>query len=282
MYIKNNALVVIRLLLRYSECLDPIISNPAGLSDLFRSAVTATPGRSSTNNSFSERLDSPPPALVDDSDDEDTGSRKSSEYSGMHRTLSGSHRVLSHSATHSSFISDISLNYSWIDSGEGATLRFLSHLLRLLGYCAPPLPREAAQHALDNTAGRKLSLKARNVSARLEPEKESEDGDKATSTLESIEVSIVQQTHSLLRSLIDRDDILRVLSLPLTDHRWEVFDSSHKEACLMFFDRVYSIDTSDKLLQFIEDVATSDIKFAIDCNEVRCCCIQHSVLWSAT
>ena len=108
-----------------------------------------------------------------------------------------------------------------------------------------------------------------NKNTHADLDMRAEDGKRRTSTLESIELSIVQQTHSLLRSLIDREDILGVLSLPLNDQDWEVFNSAHKEACLLFFDRVYSIDTADRLLQFIDDVATRDIKFAIECSKVR-------------
>ena len=276
MYIKDNALVVIRLLLRYSECLDPIISNPAGLSELFRSAINISPMRSSTGGSFSERLGSP---SADGSDDDETGSRKSSEFSGTRAVLFGVHQ-LSHSATRSSFATtDISFNSSLVASSEVATLRFLSDLLRLLGYCAPPLPQEAMQCApADSTARRRVVQKQLNKSTDLDPEKGAEDGNRETSTLESIEVTIVQQTHSLLRSLIDRKDILSVLSLPLDDQDWEVFNSTHKEACLLFFDRVYSIDTAERLLQFIDDVATKDIKFAIECSNVRLLAhTEHSI-----
>lgn len=275
MYIKDNALVVIRLLLRYSECLDPIISNPAGLSELFRSAMrpmAAMPLRSSTGGSYCERLSSPPTTTsVDDSDDDETSSRKSSEYSVTRPAAFGVHR-LSHSTTQSSFASETSLNSSFVASSEGATLRFLSRLLRLLGYCAPPLPQEAFQHTPDTAARRKLTQKPMTKGTHLDPKKGTEDGHRETSTLESIEVSIVQQTHSLLRSLIDREDILGVLSLPLGDQDWDIFNSSHKEACLLFFDRVYSIDTADKLLQFIDDVATKDIMFAIKCSKVSLVC----------
>ena len=274
MYIKDNALVVIRLLLRYSECLDPIISNPAGLSDLFRSAISI-PMRSSTGGSFSERLGSP---SADGSDDDETGSRRSSEFSGIRPVLSGVHQ-LSHSATQGSFTTDISFNSSLVASSEVATLRFLSDLLRLLGYCAPPLPQEAMQCApADSTARRRVVQKQLNKSTDLDPEKGAEDGNRETSTLESIEVTIVQQTHSLLRSLIDHEDILSVLSLPLDDQDWEVFNSTHKEACLLFFDRVYSITTAERLLQFIDDVATKDIKFAIECSNVRLLAhTEHSI-----
>lgn len=276
MYIKDNALVVIRLLLRYSECLDPIISNPAGLSDLFRSAISISPMRSSTGGSFSERLGSP---SADGSDDDETGSRRSSEFSGIRPVLSGVHQ-LSHSTTQSSFATtDISFNSSLVASSEVATLRFLSDLLRLLGYCAPPLPQEAMQCApADSTARRRVVQKQLNKSTDLDPEKGAEDRNRETSTLESIEVTIVQQTHSLLRSLIDHEDILSVLSLPLDDQDWEVFNSTHKEACLLFFDRVYSIDTAERLLQFIDDVATKDIKFAIECSNVRLLAhTEHSI-----
>ena len=277
MYIKENALVVIRLLLRYSECLDPIISNPAGLSDLFSSARGGPPLRSNTGNSFIERLGSSSP---DASDDEvETGSRKSSEYSGTRPALFGVHK-LSHSSTLMSFASEASFGSSMVTSSEAATLRFLSHLLRLLGYCTPPLPQGASQYSADTPSGRKQTQKSLNKNTHADLDMRAEDGKRRTSTLESIELSIVQQTHSLLRSLIDREDILGVLSLPLNDQDWEVFNSAHKEACLLFFDRVYSIDTADRLLQFIDDVATRDIKFAIECSKV--CWYTHTEqLWIA-
>jgi Ca2+-binding EF-hand superfamily protein len=255
-YVKENALIVIRLLLRHSECLDPIINNQQGLSDLFRSALfhDYSFDRDKSRSPLSPGVQ----MQVASSSDDETESKKSSEFSAITPRSSSmfSKRMMFASPSTVSIASTSSILMS---DSEGATLRFLADLLQLLGYCAPSLPDEVRLDVNLTKQAKKLSRQYTQLNLFASSAPHTEDAAAAG----NLETSIARHTHSLLRDLIDRDDILEVLNIPLSSQYWEKFNPMHKEACLLFYDRVYGIEDSDQLYQFISSVSLPDLKFTI-------------------
>ena len=256
-YVKENALVVIRLLLRHSKCLDAIVNNRQGLSDLFRSAIFPDfrrDGSFSIDGSHSPTSQSRHSHSPDSSEDE-TESRKSSEFSTA-TPRSGSLFGRSWMSVISpSTMSMTSSGSLLMADSEGATLKFLADLLKLLGYCAPSLPDNLRFTSDQTRVTKKLTKQATRLNLRSPSPDEGSVG--------NLETSIARHTHSLLHDLIDHDDILEVLNIPLSIEYWDMFNPLHKEACLLFYDRVYGIQDSEQLHQFISSVSLPDVKFTI-------------------
>ena len=66
-----------------------------------------------------------------------------------------------------------------------------------------------------------------------------------------------------LRSLISIDDLKTILCFPLCTQNKEGISPKQKEAILMFLDRVYTVETSQFLIELIKNVFIQDVNAAL-------------------
>lgn len=208
--IKENAHIVVRLLIHNSECLGPSLAGDAlGLRRVFEEAIEQLAGAPSSPFSQESVESSHPPPLR---------SHESNVSTSSH---------LSHQSSSSLALSELNARH---------ILSFYTSLIRLLA-CSAPSPSHSTP-----TAGSKAS-QFRNGS---------ED-----------------RTCNILRNLIKVEEIVGILSLPFTQDAKSTLCPSHKEAALLFLERVYGITTPRLLLQLLTDAFLPDIKTTLKLLKVR-------------
>ena len=280
-YIKENAYIVIRLLLRHSECIDPIINNDNGLSEIFCKCTEEYMSTSfSTDRRGMANSMSPEP---EGSDDDDRSSKLSSDFGSVRSRQALVRRSTTMSSLQTMDMSSFS-ELSIASGSEEATLRFLAKLLRLLGYCCPESEDLDDVAGLPNiekqTGNRKLIRQNANTDSQVQLSTGQKGvvtlaGESAAATSQQMSVTIAEHTRALLRSLIEKEDIFKVLTLKLSEEHWKRFDPAHKIAALLFFERVHGISN---MLNFIEDVVTPDVKFAVEQYKVDLYVSTHCVV----
>ena len=197
--------MVVRLLIRNSECLGPALAGEAlGLCRVYEEAV--------------EHMD-------------ETSSHHLTKQESIAQTAAGSSvQGLHHSA---SFLSLSLLNARLV-------LSFYTSLVRLLACCAPSPTRGPAQ---PSPAPSQLgAFKQQHSNA--------------------------ERTLSILQNMVKVEEIVGILSIPFSTDSHKGLLPTHKEAALLFLDRVYHMMPQELLLRLLTDAFLPDIKMTLGLTEV--------------
>ena len=141
-------------------------------------------------------------------------------------------------------------SYSNPSSEEEAILTFYTCLLRLLAYCASR-QQEASSSSMYSSSKSSGSL-----------------GQKTSGSASRHKQSVIARTRNILQNLIKAEEIVYILSIASTEEKGRVSSVGlrpfHKEAALLFLDRVYGIPSPDTLLlKLLTEAFLPDIKLAL-------------------
>ena len=227
-----------RLLIRHSECLGPALAGDAlGLQRVYKEAL--------------EYLEE-----EEEEDGEGEGGKNSLAASGgggggmqQRPSTPGLSQSSSNASLYSRLSSQISLSNLYEVNAKGV-LDFYTSLIRLLACCAPS-PSPGGGGVGEGVGGPPKSLNAVH-----------------SNTATRQKQSTVERTKNILQNLINEDEIVGILSLPFARSGQKGVHPVHKEAALLFLERVYGIPTSDLLLKLLVEAFLPDIKTVLKLNEV--------------
>ena len=124
-------------------------------------------------------------------------------------------------------------------------LTFYTNLVRLLSYCA----------SKPETAHRPNALLPKGGAHSANKQKQ----------------SVLSRTRNILQNLIRDEEIVAILSFKSAIGRESGLKPFHKEAALLFFDRVYGVPSPELLLQLLTDAFLPDLKLALQLFQVYIC-----------
>ena len=124
-------------------------------------------------------------------------------------------------------------------------LSFYTSLIRLLACCAPN----------SACATSPTPFSAGLLSPTLSPK-----------GANSLKKSTAERTRNILQNLIKESEIVGILSLPFSQ---DGLNPAHKEAALLFLDRVYGVTGQELLLQLLTDAFLPDVKIVLKLIEVQ-------------
>ena len=81
--------------------------------------------------------------------------------------------------------------------------------------------------------------------------------------------STAERTRNILQNLVKCDEIVGILSLQFSADYVNGLTPWHKEAALLFLDRVYGIGCQELLLQLLTDAILPDIKTTLKLTQVK-------------
>ena len=132
--------------------------------------------------------------------------------------------------------------------GDSSVLSFYTTLMRLLAYCAS-VPCDRTTACLDEAGSNSASRHKQSAICR---------------------------TRSILQNLIKAEEIVTILSFKSCTGKERGLSAYHKEAALLFLDRVYGMPCLDLLLQLLNNSFIPDVKLALQLSqEVRVCAVLY-------
>lgn len=149
------------------------------------------------------------------------------------------------------------LLFSWSDHPAVDILVFYTSLVRLLAYCAS----KSANDSTKEEGDRRDSFAA-GVSSRASVASVSRHDQEACS-MSRHKQSIISRTRNILQNLIKADEIVGILSSSFDSKTEQGLRPSHKEAVLLFLDRVYGMPSAELLLDLLSKAFLPDVKYAL-------------------
>lgn len=204
--IQENAYVVVRLLIRHSECLGPALAGEAlGLRWAYEEAI--------------DHLEDTPQFFTPRDSSADLSMQSQDSTAGpLHH---------SHSYFNINLLSTRLL------------LSFYTSLVRLLACCGP-----GHTPSQGNPAPQTLGTSSKKSST-------------------------AERTRNILQNLVKVEEIVGVLSLPFSRDMKNGLRPQHKEAALLFLDRVYGVTGWELMLKLLTDAFLPDIKSCLKPVKVR-------------
>ena len=145
------------------------------------------------------------------------------------------------------------------------TLIFYTRLIRLLAYCSCEV-KQCSDGGADGdvtAGGNEFQPNERNGgTAGLTSE------NKATNRHKQ---SIISRTRNILRNLVRVEELVGILSTKFRPNLETSIHPSHKEAVLLFLNRVYGITSPELLVTLISQAFLPDIKYALQLTKVSAC-----------
>lgn len=80
--------------------------------------------------------------------------------------------------------------------------------------------------------------------------------------------SMISRTRNILQNLIKVEDVIAILSVRSLDGREIGLTPFHKDAVLLFFDRVYGVPDQDQLVQLLTEAFLPDVNLALYLTQV--------------
>lgn len=149
------------------------------------------------------------------------------------------------------------MTYHYPTSNPNDILSFYTKLVRLLAYCASEVNGNGDCDEDDKSQEKNLSrsgMSGTNLSG---------------ATMNRHKKSIITRTRNILQNLVKVEDLVGILSTQFKTDKQILISSSHKDAILLFLDRVYGIPSPEVLLQLISQAFLPDIKYALQLLKVN-------------
>ena len=155
---------------------------------------------------------------------------------------SQSREMISRLLSHESIMSTISSHSSVLSSNQNLTttevLSFYTDLLLLMAYCAAGV---SCNHT--HSGGGSAHT--------------------ATPCVSKQKQSAITRTTNILQNLIKPEDLVGILSLKIAQGAEKGLSPCHKEAAVLFLERVYGVTNPELLLKLLTDAFLPDIKLAL-------------------
>jgi len=148
-------------------------------------------------------------------------------------------------------------------TSEHDTLIFYTRLIRLLAYCSSEL-KQSTNGSLDEETSENTGFQ-QNKKSSIPSSISLTLDNRATNRHKQ---SIIARTRNILQNLIRVEDLVGILSTNFEPDLDASIHPSHKEAVLLFLNRVYGIPDSELLVKLISKAFLPDIKYALQLTKV--------------
>lgn len=161
------------------------------------------------------------------------------------------------------------MTFSFPSSNPSDILCFYTKLIRLLAYCANEANGNGSYGEGDKYQ-EKNSARGDSRGGGMSGDYRGGTTHLSGATMNRHKKSIITRTRNILQNLVKVEDLVGILSTQFKPDKQSSITASHKDAVLLFLDRVYGIPSSEVLLQLISQAFLPDIKYALQLIKVTC------------